>query len=182
MKRFLIAACAALLPGLSALAADAPRPGIVLSSSSFTDGGIIPDKHTANSPAPVSPALSWINTPPGTQSFALIFHDPDTALQRKTDDVLHWLMFNIPGSVTSLPEGVENTAQLPDGSIQGKNFYDKPGFLGPASPLVYHHYMFELFALDTKLALGPDATRADVINAMNGHILGKGVVAGRFHR
>ena len=136
-------------------------------------------------PDAVSPKLEWTHVPPGTVSFALILHDPDAALQRKTDDVLHWMIFNIPGSATELPGGVPaGQAELSDGAIQAKNLRGMPGFMGPGAPAAgpYHHYTFELFALDTKLSLGPDATRADVLNAMNGHILGKGVLVCRFHR
>ena len=188
MKRLVIAACAVLpsvavaLSSAWAAAAPAPPPGIILSSTSFTDGGVIPDKYTQASPTPVSPALQWVNTPAGTQSFTLILHDPDAAPQRKSDDVLHWLMFNIPGAATSLPEGIDASPARPDGSVQAKNIGGKVGFMGPGSRNVYHHYTFELYALDIKLPLGPDATRAEVLKAMDGHILGKGVVEGRFHR
>jgi Raf kinase inhibitor-like YbhB/YbcL family protein len=187
--KHVIAACAVILPAASAFAAPAfaadapaPPPGIILSSASFTDGGVIPDKYTQASPAPVSPELHWVNTPAGTQSFTLILHDPDAAPQRKSDDVLHWMMFNIPGTATALPEGIDASTERPDGSVQAKNIGGKVGFMGPGSRNVYHHYTFELYALDIKLALGPDATRADVLKAMDGHILGKGVVEGRFHR
>ena len=103
---------------------------------------------------------------------------------KKTDDVLHWLIFNIPGTATSLQEGVPAQAQLPDGSIQSLNQSKKVGYLGMGAAAVgpYHHYTFELFALDTKLSLGPDATQTDVMQAMDGHILMKGVLVGRFHR
>jgi Raf kinase inhibitor-like YbhB/YbcL family protein len=94
------------------------------------------------------------------------------------------MIFNIPGTATGLPQGVPTTAKLDDGSINAKNLGGRVGFMGPGmgpqGP--YHHYTFELFALDTKLDLGPDATRADVLAAMQGHILAKGVLAGRFHR
>jgi hypothetical protein len=162
------------------------KPGLTLTTTAFEDGGIIPNKYTiAASPAPsVSPDLAWTHVPEGTVSFALILHDPDTSLARTTDEVLHWLIFNIPGSTTSLPEAVPNVAQLPDGSIQGLNKAKKPGYMGmgmgSAGP--YHHYTWELFALDTKLTLGPDATRADLLAAINGHILDKAVLVGRFHR
>lgn len=111
-------------------------------------------------------------------------HDPDTALQKKLDDVTHWMAFNIPATATSLPEGVPPTATLPDGTIQIKNLRGAVGFIGSGAGAAgpYHHYTWELFALDTKLALGPDATRAEVTKAMDGHILGKGVLVGRFHR
>jgi Raf kinase inhibitor-like YbhB/YbcL family protein len=94
------------------------------------------------------------------------------------------MAFNIPGTATSLAGGVPATAQLADGTIQAKNRRGAIGYLGPGAPAVgpYHHYTFELFALDTKLSVGPDASRADVIAAMDGHILGKGVLVGRFHK
>ncbi len=165
--------------------APAP-PGLTLMSPDFKDGDVIPDKYTqAAGPAAVSPKLEWTNVPNGTVTFALILHDPDVALQKKTDDVLHWMAFNIPGSARELPGNVPaGTATLPDGAVQAKNLRGGVGFMGPGAPPAgpYHHYTFELFALDTKLDLGPDATRADVLNAMQGHILGKGVLVGRFHR
>jgi Raf kinase inhibitor-like YbhB/YbcL family protein len=162
-------------------------PGLTLTSTGFEDGGIIPNKYTMNAaPATaVSPALQWTNVPAGTVSFALILHDPDTSLRKSADEVLHWMIFNIPGTAQALPEGVASgTAKLPDGSIQALNTRQSPGYMGMGAGAAgpYHHYTFELFALDEKLDLGPDATRADVLKAMDGHVLGKGVVVGRFHR
>src|SRR5207247_1990923 len=122
--------------------------------------------------------------PPNTAGFALIFHDPDVALQKKTDDVLHWMAFNIPGSAKELPQGMSAEAKLSDGTIQAKNLRGAVGFMGPGARAAgpYHHYTFELYALDMKLDLGPDATRADVLKAIDGHILGKAILVGRFHR
>ena len=159
-------------------------PGLTLTSPAFEDGSIIPGKFTQSVPDFVSPKLQWTNVPPNTVSFVLIAHDPDVAMDKKIGDVLHWMAFNIPGTASGLPEGVPATAQLADGTIQAKNRRGAIGFLGPGAPAVgpYHHYTFELFALDTKLSLGADATRADVLAAIDGHILGKGVLVGRFHR
>jgi hypothetical protein len=159
-------------------------PGLTLTTPAFPDGGKIPDRFTSADPKPVSPELDWTNVPAGTVTFTLILHDPDTALQRKSDDVLHWMVFNIPASVHQLPENMGNTAQMPDGTIQAKSLRGAVGFMGPGAPAAGpdHHYTFELFALDEKLDLGADATRAQVMDAMQGHILGKGVVVGRFHR
>ena len=159
-------------------------PGLTLTTPAFEDGGIIPNKHSQADPNPVSPKLEWSHVPAGTVSFALIMHDPDTALQKKIDDVLHWMAFNIPGAATSLPEAMPATATMPDGTIQAKNLRGAVGFMGSGAGAAgpYHHYTWELFALDTKLDLGENATRADVIKAMDGHILGKGVLMGRFHR
>ncbi len=162
-----------------------PRPGLTLMSPDFEDGGVIPDKYTQKAgPDSPSPALKWTNVPPGTVSFALLLHDPDVALQRKLDDVTHWLIFNIPGTATELPGGVPATATLPDGTINAKNLRGNVGFMGPGAPAVgpYHHYTFELMALDIKLDLGPDASRADVMKAVDGHVLGKGILEGRFHQ
>jgi Raf kinase inhibitor-like YbhB/YbcL family protein len=159
-------------------------PGLTLTSPAFEDGSIIPGKFTQSVSDFVSPTLQWTNVPPNTVSFVLIAHDPDVALEKKIGDVLHWMAFNIPGTATGLPEGVPATAMLPDGTVQAKNRRGAIGFLGPGAPAVgpYHHYTFELFALDAKLSLGADATRADVLAAIDGHILGKGVLVGRFHK
>jgi len=156
-------------------------PGLALTTASFQDGGEIPAKYVGA--MGVSPKLDWANVPMGTVTFALIMHDPDVALQRKLDDVLHWMAFNIPGTATSLPEGMAATASMPDGTIQAKNLRGAVGYMGPgAPPGPHHHYTWELYALDTKLELGVDATRADVLKAIDGHILGKGVLVGRFHQ
>jgi Raf kinase inhibitor-like YbhB/YbcL family protein len=189
MRTFTI--CTILLAAVlgSAVAQDKqakmpPRPGLTITTSAFADGSEIPAKYTQSDPNPVSPKLEWTNVPPNTVTFALILHDPDVALQRKTDDVLHWMIFNIPGTAHELPEGVPANATMSDGTVQAKNLRGAVGYMGPGAPAVgpHHHYTFELFALDTKLDLGPDATRADVLKAIDGHILGKGVLVGRFHR
>lgn len=161
-----------------------PVPGLTLTTSGFEDGGIVPNKYSQADPNPVSPPLQWSHVPAGTVTFVLLMHDPDTALMKKLDDVTHWMAFNIPGTATSLPENVPPTAQLPDGTIQIKNLRGNVGFMGSGAGAAgpYHHYTWELFALDTKLDLGPDATRAEVLKAIDGHILGKGVLVGRFHR
>lgn len=159
-------------------------PGLTITSPAFEDGSIIPGKFTQSVTDFVSPKLVWTNVPPNTVSFVLIAHDPDVALDKKIGDVLHWMAFNIPGTATGLPEGVPATAMMSDGTVQAKNRRGAVGYLGPGAPAVgpYHHYTFELFALDTKLTLGADATRQDVLSAMDGHILGKGVLVGRFHK
>jgi len=190
MKKFVL--IAVLVTGVGAMAqtpaAPPPvaKPGLTLTTPAFDDGGIIPNKYTqaAENGAAVSPKLVWTNVPDGVVSFALILHDPDTSLNKTTNEVLHWLIFNIPGTARELPEGVPAQAQLPDGSIQALNQGKKIGYRGMGAPAAgpYHHYTYELFALDTKLSLGPDATQADVMKAMDGHILAKGVLEGRFHR
>lgn len=158
-------------------------PGLALSSPDFEDGGVIPNKYTQADPMPVSPKLEWKNVPAGTMSFVLLLHDPDVAMGKKTDDVTHWMLFNIPGTATELAGGQGAEPKLPDGAIQITNTGRRVGYMGPgAPPGTYHHYTFELYALDTKLELGPEATRDAVVTAMQGHILGKGVLVCRFHR
>ena len=160
------------------------RPGLTLTSSAFEDGAVIPNKYTQSDSNPVSPKLDWTNVPAGVVSFALIMHDPDTAPQKKVEDILHWMAFNIPAASTGLPEGVPATAALPDGAVQAKSFRGAVGYMGPGAGAAgpYHHYTWELYALDTKLNLGPDATRADVLKAMDGHVVAKAALTGRFHR
>ena len=168
----------------------AGAPPMVLSSAAFPDGGQIPVKYTAAADR-TSPALRWTNTPPNTVSFVLHMHDLDAAINHTTEDSLHWLMWNIPGSATGLPEGVPQGAQLKDGSYQVSSKtqldqrgqgYRAPG-AGANGPM--HHYTFEIFALDTKLDVtpAPDAfdTRRNVMKALQGHVLGKAVYVGLFH-
>src|SRR5258708_6075572 len=159
-------------------------PGMTLTTTAFADGAEIPAKYTSADPNAVSPKLEWTNVPMGTVTFALILHDPDVALQKKTGEVRDWMIFNIPGSAKELAEGVPATAMLPDGTVNAKNLRGAVGYMGPGAPAPgpHHHYTFELFALDTKLDLGADATRPDVLAAIDGHILGKGVLVGRFHK
>ena len=161
-----------------------PMPGLTLTTTAFEDGGVVPNKYTQATPDAVSPKLDWDHVPAGTMSFVLLLHDPDVALQKKMDDVTHWMAFNIPGTATGLPEGVQPKGMMDDGTIQVKNTRNAVGYMGPGAGAAgpYHHYTFELFALDTKLDLKEDASRADVVKAMDGHILGKGVLVGRFHR
>ena len=163
-------------------------PPLIMTSSAWEDGGVIPDKYTqaAGATAP-SPELKWSQVPPGTQSFVLLMHDPEPVLNKGSKmDITHWLVWNIPGTATELKEGVA-AGELPDGSRQvslRSNAYMGPG----AGPGPYHHYTFELYALDTKLEVPQGtpqeaaATRTAVVNAMDGHVLGKAVLVARFHR
>src|ERR1017187_1744598 len=106
------------------------RPGLTLTTSAFEDGAIIPNRYTQSDANPVSPKLEWTNVPAGVVSFALIMHDPDTAPQRKAEDILHWMAFNIPGAATGLPEGVPAAvATLPDGTVQAKNMRGAAGYM-----------------------------------------------------
>jgi Raf kinase inhibitor-like YbhB/YbcL family protein len=166
------------------------RPAFTLTTTSFEDGGVIPAKYSEppaanpNAPAPQwSPQLAWSNAPDATASFVLVMEDADNPMNRRTDVGLHWMMFNIPNTVRELPEGVPAAAQRPDGSIQVLN-RKIAGYLGPGAPAngPYHHYTFSLYALDIRLDLGTGATEAEVIAAMQGHVLRKAFVVGKFRR
>jgi Raf kinase inhibitor-like YbhB/YbcL family protein len=159
---------------------------MTLTTTAWPDGGQIPAKH-AQAGGEASPPLAWSNVPETAASFVLVVHDLDAAVNPGTDDTLHWLVWNIPGAARSLPEGVPQGAQLPDGSRQIS--VTGPNYRGPAAPASGppHHYVFELFALDTMLdvpAVGatPAQTRAAVIAAMAGHVRGKAVYTGLYKR
>ncbi len=161
------------------------RPAMTLTTTAFPDGGVIPPKYT-QAGEQVSPALTWSNVPPETVSFVLHMRDPDVARMRTTEDQVHWLVWNIPGTSRGLPEGVAKGAELPDGSRQISA--SGPVYRGPGAPASgpMHHYTFEIYALDTKLDVQPGAdaweTRTNIWKAMNGHILGKAVYVGLFRR
>ena len=159
---------------------------MTLTSEAFADGAAIPVKYT-QAGTQTSPPLAWSNVPDMTAGFVLIVHDVDAAIGNGTDDLLHWMLWNIPGTTTSLPERIAPGPQLPDGTRQisatGPS-YRGPGALASGPP---HHYVFEVFALDATLdvpAVGasPSQTRAAVVAAMAGHVRGKAAYVGLFKR
>ncbi len=191
---FGVVSLAAQAPGSGAVSqapAAPPAPAMVLTVSGFPDGGPIPVRFSQAAPgaAPgegTSPALSWVNVPAGTQSFVVNMRDLDVARNRTTEDQAHWVVWNIPASATGLPEGVPRGSQRPDGSYQISA--TGPVYRGPGAPATgpFHHYMFELYALDTRLEVMPTSdafeTRANVMRGMQGHVLGKAVYGGLFRR
>ncbi len=159
---------------------------MALTSGAWPDGGAIPDKYT-QAGEDISPPLSWSNIPAGTVSFILIVHDADAAVGAGTDDTLHWMLWNLPATVTALHERAPSMAQLPDGTRQISA--TGPYYRGPGAPAAgpEHHYLFELYALDAMLdvpAVGasPAQTRAAVLSGMAGHVRGKAVYVGLFKR
>ena len=150
-------------------------PPLLMQTEAFPDGGIVPQKYTGR--GGVQPAFKFSGAPEGTVSYAIIFHDIDVALQNGTGDVLHWMAWNIPASANGIPEG-----KLPDGSVQGNNITNQPGYMGPGAPAGprYHHYVFELYALNANLDLPATASRDDLIKAMAGKTVAKAAYVGRF--
>ena len=157
-----------------------------LTSSGFADGAAIPAKY-AQPGVESSPPLAWSGVPDSNVvSFALVVHDLDFA-GNNGDDLLQWLVWNIPPAARSLPEGVPQGPQLADGARQIS--VSGPYYRGPAAPATgpSHHYVFELDALDATIDVppvgaAPAATRAAVMAAMNGHVRGKAVLVGTFKR
>src|SRR4051794_25698628 len=168
-----------------------PPPAMTLTVSGFADGADIPVKFSQAAPGVatgegLSPAISWANVPAGTQSFFLNMRDMDVARNKTTDDQAHWVVWNIPATEPGLPEGVPKGPKLTNGAYQFSatgQMYRGPGAAanGPR-----HHYMFEIYALDTVLDVQPAAdafeSRANVMKAIQGHVLGKAVYGGLFKR
>lgn len=183
----LVASTAIAQQNPPAASAPAPPP-LKLTSPAFSDSTTLPAKYSCSTqPTNISPALQWSDVPKDTASFVLILHDMEPRPRKGIDDILHWMVWNIPGSTTQLPEGVPSgSAELADGSRQTNNQPGNNGnfgYRGPcAPPGIPHHYTFELFALDQKLSVPPEATRADIRKAMDGHILGHAVLVALFHR
>ncbi len=190
-----LSATLSLIAGATTLSAQAtppaaPRPAMVLTIPAWPDGSQIPPKFT-QAGEQVSPEIKWTNVPAGTVSFVVNMLDPDVAIQRGTETQPHWIVWNIPASAIGLPEAMKPGDQ-PDGTHQISA--SGPGYRGPGAPATgpLHHYTFEVYALDTKLDVNPSSatpainaaleTRAAVMKAMQGHVLGKAVYVGLFHR
>ena len=168
-----------------------PRPVLSVSSPAFPDGGEVPAKYTfrGENKSPEFEFHWMLGTNPGSapealQSYAVIFHDIENSTNKTTEDTLHWSAFNIPGTAKGLPEGL-GEGDLPDGTRNGPGIAagrGTPAYFGPgAGPGPFHHYVFEFYALDTKLDLPAKTTREDLMKAMDGHVIGKAAYVGRYH-
>jgi Raf kinase inhibitor-like YbhB/YbcL family protein len=167
------------------------RPALSVTSSAWPDGGEISMKYsgvgenkspdfqfhwnlgTNEAPAPME-----------LQTYAIVFHDIENATAKGPADTLHWSAFNIPGTAKGLPEGL-GAGVLADGTTNGPGIRGgaQGVYFGPgAGPGPFHHYVFEFYALDTKLALSATPTRDELMKAMEGHVIGKAAYVGRFHR
>jgi Raf kinase inhibitor-like YbhB/YbcL family protein len=149
-----------------------------LTSPAFIEGAAVPGPHTCDG-KDLSPALSWTGAPPGTKSFALICDDPDAPV----GTWVHWVIYAIPPATTGLAEGVAKTETLPSGARQGLNDFRRAGYGGPCPPRGSpHRYFFRLYALDIVPDLEPNATRAQLDKAMQGHIIGQARLMGKYQR
>jgi len=160
---------------------EEPPMTFTLTSPAFENNGRIPRQYTGEG-KDASPPLAWANPPEGTKSFALVCDDPDAPVG--TWD--HWLIWNLPRHLTKLPEGVPTSQTVSDlgDAVQGNNSWPKIGYGGPMPPPGHgnHHYNFVLYALDTDLDLDPGAKKDALMQAMEGHILGKAELTGLYSR
>ncbi len=151
-----------------------------ISSSSFTQQGPIPEKFTCEG-ADTSPPLAWSGVPPSAKSVALIVDDPDApdpAAPKMT--WVHWVLYNVPPQTTSLGEGA--STKLPQGARVGLNDWKKPGYGGPCPPIGRHRYFFKLYALDVVLPDLGKTSKADLLKAMQGHVVASAELVGTYEK
>ena len=158
-----------------------PPPSKFKMASAYADTDWIPVQYTCGVSDGASPGVQWSDAPEGTMSFAVIFHDTDAAPAKNAMDVTHWILWNIPANAVQLSAGMPPDA-TPDGIQQGKNIRGVNGYQPPCPPpgALPHHYIFEIYALDTKLGLAAGSSRADLLKAMDGHVIGKASFVGIF--
>ena len=142
-----------------------------LTSPAFTEGSAIPSEYTCDG-ADASPELSIADAPPNAKSLVLICDDPDAPAG--TWD--HWIVFNIPASTKNIAKGTE-----PPG-VAGKNSWGKTGYGGPCPPSGTHKYFFKLYALDIELDLASGASKAEIMDAMKGHVVAEAKLMGTYKK
>jgi Raf kinase inhibitor-like YbhB/YbcL family protein len=181
MKWMLITAAAASALWLQVqVGAQGGEENVAMSlrSPAIEAGSGIAKKYTCDG-RDVSPPLRWDDTPAGTGSYALICDDPDAPM----GTWVHWVIYNIPGTVSQLPEAVPAQEELKDGTLQGKNDFGRIGYGGPCPPRGKpHRYFFKLYALDAMLSLPAGATKSALLKAMEGHILAEAQFYGTYGR
>ena len=154
---------------------------IFLSSPAFVPNGSIPAKYTCEG-ADVSPPLTWSGAPPDTKTYVLIVDDPDAPDPAKPQRVyVHWVLYNIPVSVTKLAENAAQTG-LPEGAKHGTNDWGKQTYGGPCPPIGRHRYFFKLYALDTVLEGLRNPTKAELEKAMEEHLVGNAEFVGTYEK
>ncbi|MBM3744236.1 MAG: YbhB/YbcL family Raf kinase inhibitor-like protein [Acidobacteria bacterium] len=147
-----------------------------LTIEAFVEGAVIPKQYTCDG-ADRSPGLAWSGGPAGTRSFALIMDDPDAPVGTWN----HWLLYDLPAEVHELPEGFRPG----DAGVSGLNDFGKPGYGGPCPPARHgtHRYFFKLYALDVpSLGLKAGARRAELDQALHGHVIGEARYMGKYER
>jgi hypothetical protein len=152
---------------------------MLLESPAFADRESIPTKYTCEG-EDVSPALSWSNLPAGTQSLALIMDDPDAPDPKAPKRTwVHWVLYEIPADATGLPEAA---TELPTGTREGLNDWGRTGYGGPCPPIGEHRYFHKLYALDASLGDLSEPTKAELEQAMTGHVLAEAQLVGTYEK
>ena len=152
-----------------------------LTSKAFTHEGAIPSAYTCEG-NDIAPPLAWTGVPEGTRTLALIVDDPDAPDPKAPKMTwVHWVLYNIPPTVTGLPEAA-TAGDLPPGTKQGLNDWKRAGYGGPCPPIGRHRYYHRLYALDTVLADLGSPTKAQLLAAMKGHILGETQLMGTYQK
>ena len=151
---------------------------VELKSGAFSHGDAVPRKYTGDGEN-ISPPLAWSAPPEGTKSWALVCDDPDAPM----GTWVHWVVFNLPADTRELAENQPKDEKLSNGALQGKNDFGDIGYGGPAPPKGKpHRYFFKLYAVDTSIDLKPGATKAELLMALEGHVLAHGELVGTYQR
>lgn len=154
---------------------------LTLTSPAFTHQGEIPGRFSCTGDD-ISPALKWSGVPDIAKSLVLIVDDPDApdpAAPKMT--WVHWVLYNIPPTVNELAENIQPN-ELPDGSKEGKNDWKRTGYGGPCPPIGRHRYFHKLYALDIVLPDLKFPNKAQLENAMQGHIIDQAELIGTYQK
>lgn len=167
-------AWALLQNGRADIAGNTTVASMTVASSSFKNGGAIPARFSCDG-ANVSPDIQWSTPPAGTKSIAIVVDDSDTPLL-----FTHWLAYDIPASTHDIPEGASTPSTRLAHAVEGTNNFGDVGYGGPCPPSGTHHYNFRIYALDVDLTLPPGQNKDQLADAVQGHILAKGLITGVF--
>ena len=150
---------------------------IIVTSTAFEHNGKIPAKYTCQGEE-ISPPIQWTDIPEGTKSIALISDDPDAPM----GTWVHWVIYNIPPSMTGLKEDIPKTDMLEDSIKQGLNSGRGIGYQGPCPPSGEHRYYFKVYALDAEPELDYGVSKQTLLNEMEEHIIGYGEIIGLYEK
>lgn len=159
----------------SVKAVDGEMKKLILKSSAFNDGDILPVKYTCDGEG-INPPLQWESVPADTASFVIICEDPDAPGGTFT----HWMIYNIPADSRNIQENLPLKPELRNGSLQGKNDFSKTGYGAPCPPGGTHRYNFMIFALDNMLSIDSGVKRNTLDKAMTNHIIGEGLLKSQY--
>lgn len=176
----LLLGCEQHTPSLAGERSASSETAFIVTSEAFRNQQPIPKKYTADGDN-ISPPLHWIGVPPGAKEYALIVEDPDAP----HPPWIHWVIYKIPVTVTSLGEAMPHDLNLADpaGAMQGKNSWETVGYRGPDPPPgKMHHYIFRLYALNAPLNVQSGLDRDTLLQNMTGHIVSHGDLIGTYQR